>query len=196
MRGRHQAADDAAPSPWRRRIALALLVGGRVLLVLGPLSAALCRVSKSVWENAPDDGGGVPDHWIPETTLAIALVFGFSFLTLVLPIGSVALAERTPTGLSIRAVLGTRRVDLTTARRHYVVLPGQGWNTEVVVLADGLWRWVALAASGIWEDAEDLPDRSRGARARQLAMGWATILVIAVVFFLVFGLLGAVAGIF
>lgn len=204
------AHEDADTDPTARAIAIGLLVAGRVLIVAAAAAVVICRLTRPVWITAPQDAG-LPTHWITNTTFVLTFALALVLPTLVLPMGSWALVGRSASELTVRTVLGPRRVSLGSVRVSRLTLPGRGANTHLLILRDHRRRMVIVGRSTLGRhepagasDPEvalravidtEAPLPSRRRRALRYALGWLVIGIWSVGALVVFGLLMAAAGV-
>lgn len=197
--------DDNQVRSW---IARALLVAGRILLVLGPAIVIACRLTRPMWASAPPDAGGVAAHWIPQSTLAASFVFALALPALLLPVGSSALAVVDKSLLTVQTVLGTRRLVLGAVQTRRLTIPGRGHELSVAVLRGHRRHRVIVTASEWWLDQHEFgtavdalngditnktQSASRRSRTFDLLAGWFVVLGWGIVAFLVLAILFAIA---
>ena len=165
----------------------------------------LARLSRASWESAATDDGGVPSHWVPQTTLLVAFVFALFAPSVLLPVGSLRAARERGSRLEIQTVLGRRGLDLDNARATRVLIPGRGQNLDVLVVRDVRWRVAIVTSAGgaspDWSSAPLLRDlwrltSQRGSRAAAWVRGWVALILWGCSALLLVGLLVAAAGIF
>jgi len=119
-----------------------LIWGGRVLVISCPLTVVGCRLTRAIWVASPIQAGGVPNHWIPNTTLIIAFVWALLLPFLVLPIAPMPLLLIDQGEVIGPTVLGTRRVHLAQlkpVRSWYS--PGRGTHSLAHLLRDDEHKW-------------------------------------------------------
>lgn len=183
----------------------AAVVGGRVLLAATAAMVLLARASQASWEKVSTDAGGVPSHWVPETTLVIAFVFALFAPALFLPVGSLGAARERGHRLEVQTVLGVRGLDLEGVRATRVLVPGRGHNLDVLVVRDAQWRVVIVTSPGSsspeWSSTPRLRElwrgtSQRGSRAAAWLRGWVALMLWGCCALLLIGLVGGVAGIF
>lgn len=133
----------------RSFIGSALLGLGRLLLIGTVPAVVLCRQTRGSWQTAPLDESGIPDHWIPQTTLFITFFCAFALPFLLLPLGSAAGATNEGSQVRVRTVLGRRcvREPLTISS---VVLPGRLHGLGVHFLKARNRQFVIVTSSGLW----------------------------------------------
>lgn len=170
---------------WRRRIAVGLVWGGRLLLVVWPAVYIVARLSVESWMAAPLDEG-FPDHWISDLVFGLSFVLGLALPFLVLPIGSgVWLYERPDGTVRVETVLGLRRLEADSVRwRPLLYLPGRGWGLGITSVTSTGRGWVLIADSGAWED--------QVAGAKEYLLGIVAIIVWVLTALIAMGLLHAV----
>ena len=173
-------------------------------------AVVICRLSRPAWITAPQDAGGLPSHWITNTTFVLTFATALVLPALVLPMGSWALVSRSASELTVRTVLGPRRVSLATVRASRLTLQGRGVDAHLLILRDHRHRMVIVWRSTLGRhepagasdavvalraalDAES-PPPSRRRRALRYALGWIVIVIWSVGAFVDFALLMAAAG--
>ena len=149
--GRHFLDEGEVESrrPVRAGIARALLVGGRVLPVITIAAVGFSRLTHASWARAGLDGQGFTTAWQPNLAFALSFVMGFAIPFVVLPVASSSLVTREADMLTVSTVLGRRRIDLASATAWRAWLPGQGGDTQVVLLRSRT-GWAAVLASESW----------------------------------------------
>jgi hypothetical protein len=205
--GRHaRELDDEPPGEdrgsWRVFVARALLIAGRLLPVVTIAVVTWSRLTRESWSNAPLDDAGFTTAWLPNLAGVLLFCLGLALPFIVLPVGSTALATRDGDQLTVPTVLGHRTVDLAGMRTWRASLPGQGGDTQIVLVRS--WTgWVILAASDFWLDDgyrvlddQDSPRSGWRERVRLSARGWMLLVIWVLLFFIVFGVGGTLAGTF
>ena len=185
----HAAPPSSAPERVGARFVVAdlLIVVGRLLVAATPIAVVGCRATRATWIAAPPDAGGVPDHWIPQTTLGLAISFSFAAPMLLLPWGSWATASGDDTGLTVMTVLGTRRLSAPFRTTRHIALPGRGWGLLLTVLRDDRRRRrVIISGSGRW-DGDAAP-------AGGSVLGWLLVALWPVGVLVLLTILGTAAG--
>lgn len=157
----HSEVDVAAHRSPARFVARALLLAGRALLVVAPVSVVVARLSRGSWAEVPLDAG-LPDHPVPQLTMLIAFVFALVVPLLLLPVGSVWLVTVADGALTVPTVLGRRTVRVDSARLSAWWVPGRGWDSWFYVLRDRRGRWVIVGHSTL----RLLPGEYRSAMTR------------------------------
>ncbi len=178
------------------------VMGGRALLMVTAAAVLFARLSRSTWLTTPVDAG-VPDHWIPHSTLGVAFVFGLFAPVLLLPVGALSRAREDGSCLTVPTVLGRRTADLNEVHATHVLVPGRGEGLDLMVLRDR-WRVVVVASPGRssprWSDAPMLRELWRStsrqsSRAAARGTGWLVIVVWAISALVLFTIVGVFAGI-
>lgn len=187
------------------------IVAGRLLVGVTIASILICRVTRATWAGLPRDDSGMVLHPIPQTMMAIALVVGFVWCFLLLPVGPVELVCEREGQIRVATVLGRRTVRRPFSAVSWLWLPSRVDGSGAVVLRSG-WRWVVVTASGnkanaaarleavAGIDRAESDGSSRAFRgslfgAGPLFRGIAFIVVQLLTVLLVAGLLAAIAGI-
>lgn len=149
--GRHFREDVDVDERTSLRVIIArgLLLSGRILPVATIAAVTFSHLTRASWEGASLDQAGFTTAWVPNVAATLSGVLGFALPFIVLPVGSSALAERDGNRLTVRTVLGTRIIDLPTARVWRAWLPGKGPDTQVVLVRSRL-GWAILTASESW----------------------------------------------
>lgn len=110
----------------------------------------VCYLYRNTWVVSPVDSAGFSTHWLPNATIAGALLWSLLLPALVLPVASDVLATKRPTGILIPTVLGRRRIELPFSSVRRARLPGEGYGIGLVVIRGANRRLGILATSEAW----------------------------------------------
>ncbi|MGA4507814.1 hypothetical protein ACQB6R_02130 [Propionibacteriaceae bacterium G1746] len=129
----------------RRFMSVFLLWAGRVVLVVVPVSALVCRLLFDGWALALP-GRGVATPLSQDVVTLVGALWGMALPWLVFPVGSGALATVQDGVLRVPTALGSRAVVLDGARIGACVVPASRWSILMTSVRRD-WQWVVVAES-------------------------------------------------
>ncbi|GAA4682792.1 hypothetical protein GCM10025780_30510 [Frondihabitans cladoniiphilus] len=125
------------------------------MLALAVLTVVVLRVTRPIWAQAGFDAVGMSKQPLVQSSVGVFLAVMLLLPLMVLPVGALSLVTVEAEILTVRTVLGRRRLGHPAWFKGSVVMAGSelsGNDIHFVLLANSWTRW-AIVSAGLWSDA-------------------------------------------